>query len=192
MYLDYIEKMNAALQKIEFSSGKLYNVADYNRLMGYLVDIFSENKIDDKYLFFIGNGGSAAIASHMTADFMKNGDMKTVSLYDNPLTTCMGNDYGYQEIFSKPLSIIGNEGDLLVAISSSGNSANIVNAIKTAHEKGMKVLTFTGFRSDNKVRSLGDYNLWVPCEEYGTVESIHLIILQQVVDEILKRDGTGL
>lgn len=154
-----------------------------------LVACFTRHKMAGAQIFFIGNGGSSAIASHMTADFMKNGGMKTYSLYDNAVTTCMGNDYGYEYIFSRPLEFLVREGDLLVAVSSSGNSRNIINAIKVTREKSASVITFTGFKADNKARQLGDLNVHVPCEKYGIVESIHNLILQQIVDVIMERDG---
>lgn len=164
-------------------------VMDYSNGMPRIFEIFSTTKDKGKQLFFVGNGGSAAIASHMTADFMKNGGMKTYSLYDNAVATCMGNDYGYDYIFSKPLSFLMNENDLLVAISSSGKSQNIINAIKVAHEKKATVITFTGFKAENLVRTMGDANIYVPVESYGVVESIHNLILQHIVDVILERDG---
>lgn len=157
-----------------------------------LIDLFSSHKQKQSNIFFIGNGGSAAIASHMTADFMKNGGMNTYSLYDSAMMTCMGNDYGYEYVFSKPLGFLIKDGDLLVAISSSGNSSNIVNAITVAKKKNAEVLTLTGFKENNRAKQLGDYNLYVPCMEYGLVESIHNMILQQIVDVIVKRDGVQL
>lgn len=189
MYTDYIKDLIQHLEatKVYDADGKAY--ADYETAMKELVELFSDIKRGGKQVFFIGNGGSAGIAGHMTADFMKNGGMKTYSLYDNPLTTCMGNDYGYEYIFSRPLEFLGNEGDLLVAISSSGNSMNIVNAIEVAQKKGMKVLTLSGFKEDNRIKSIGTYNLYVPVCHYGMVESIHNLILQQIVDVILERDG---
>lgn len=162
---------------------------DYNTGISLLVNEFTLHKQRSSQLFFIGNGGSSAIASHMTADFMKNGGMNTYSLYDNAVTTCMGNDYGYEYIFSKPLEFLLRPDDLLVAISSSGNSQNIVNAIEVAKRKGAAVITFTGFQPDNKVKQMGDINVYVPCAKYGMVESIHNLILQQIVDEIMERDG---
>ena len=128
----------------------------------------------------------------MTADFMKNGGMNTYSLYDNSVTTCMGNDYGYEYIFSRPMEFLVKPGDLVVAISSSGNSQNIICAIQVAKKKKAAVVTFTGFRKDNQVRQMGDVNVYVPCEKYGIVESIHNLILQQIVDEIMERDGVEL
>ncbi len=182
---DLIENINNT--KIIIPSSVLCN--DYNAGISLLVNEFTEHKQHSSQLFFIGNGGSSAIASHMTADFMKNGGMNTYSLYDNAVTTCMGNDYGYEYIFSKPLEFLLRPDDLLVAISSSGNSQNIVNAIEVAKRKGATVITFTGFEPDNKVKQMGDINVYVPCAKYGMVESIHNLILQQIVDEIMERDG---
>ncbi len=165
---------------------------DYDTGMQELVRCFTRHKEEGTQIFFIGNGGSSAIASHMTADFMKNGGMKTYSLYDNAVTTCMGNDYGYECVFSRPLEFLGQEGDLLVAVSSSGNSQNIVNAIDMANIKKMEIITFTGFKRDNKTKQLGTINVYVPSEQYGIVESIHNLMLQQVVDLIMERDGVRL
>ena len=165
------------------------NRKGYDEGIRLLVDFFSKHKEKNSQLFFIGNGGSAAIASHMTADFMKNGGMNTYSLYDNAVMTCMGNDYGYEYIFSRPMEFLVREDDLVVAISSSGNSANIINAIDVAKQKGASVITFTGFQPNNKAKQLGDISVYVPCERYGIVESIHNLILQQIVDVIMERDG---
>lgn len=188
MYREYLKEL---LQHLEETTVYCEDkpCGDYEEAMGKLVDLFTQIKAAGKQVFFIGNGGSAAIASHMTADFMKNGGMKTYSLYDNSVTTCMGNDYGYAYIFSRPLEFLGNEGDLLVAISSSGNSQNIVNAIEVAQQKHMKIITLTGFEKTNRIVSMGTYNLHVPVSQFGMVESIHNLILQQIVDAIMERDG---
>ena len=191
MYREYLKRLEQKIEEAVYTGGS-EEITDYEDIMKKLVDIFSEVKKQGKCLFFIGNGGSSAIASHMTADFMKNGGMKTYSLYDSAVTTCMGNDYGYEYVFSRPLSFLGNRDDMLIAVSSSGNSENIILAIEAAHERGMKVLTITGFKPDNRARAAGDFNIYVPCCEYGQVESIHCLILQQVVDEILARDGAQL
>lgn len=187
----YIKELITALENTEIWYGISESVKceSYDAGVGLLVDTFTRHKERQSQLFFMGNGGSSAIASHMTADFMKNGGMNTYSLYDNAVTTCMGNDYGYEYIFSKPMEFLVREGDLVVAISSSGNSSNIVNAIKTAKTKKATVITFTGFRADNAAKSLGDINIYVPYEKYGVVESIHNLILQQIVDLIMERDG---
>jgi len=191
-YNPYIEQFIGKLNATEFCQGAGGRAEDYSAGLAMLVDRFTEHKRAHSQVFFIGNGGSAAIASHMTADFMKNGGMRTYSLYDNAVTTCMGNDYGYEYVFSRPLEFLTNPGDLLVAISSSGNSKNIVHAIRAAQGKGASIITFTGFQPDNQARRLGDLNVYVPAEKYGIVESIHNLILQQVVDTIMERDGVTL
>lgn len=188
----YINFLMEKVENTEIWNGTSDKCADYDAGIQFLVDIFAKHKREQSRLFFIGNGGSSAIASHMTADFMKNGGMNTYSLYDNAVTTCMGNDYGYEYIFSRPMDFLIKEGDLVVAISSSGNSQNIINAIETAKNKRATVITLTGFKSDNKAKQMGDVNIYVPCDKYGVVESIHNLILQQIVDVIMERDGVNL
>lgn len=188
----YVKELFEKLCNTEVWRGVTQKCASYDDGVKLLVDMFTMHKEKQTWLFFIGNGGSSAIASHMTADYMKNGGMNTYSLYDNAVTTCMGNDYGYEAIFSRPMEFLVKEGDLVVAISSSGNSPNIIAAIKTAKEKGATVVTLTGFSPDNQAKLLGDINVYVPCEKYGIVESVHNIILQQIVDMIMERDGVKL
>lgn len=185
----YIRELLEKLENTEVWKGTVEKCGSYDAGMKLLVDAFTAHKKRNSQLFFIGNGGSSAIASHMTVDFMKNGGMNTYSLYDNAVTTCMGNDYGYAHIFSRPMEFLVRENDLVVAISSSGNSENILNAIETARGKKASVITFTGFQPDNRAKGLGDINVYVPCEKYGIVESIHNLILQQIVDLIMERDG---
>lgn len=189
---EYIRDLIEKISHTEIWKGTRDRCKSYNEGVELLLGIFSSHKEKQKQLFFIGNGGSSAIASHMTADYMKNGGMNTYSLYDNAVTTCMGNDYGYECIFSRPMEFLVREQDMVVAISSSGNSQNIVNAIETAKKKGATVITFTGFQSNNKIKQMGDINVYVPSEKYGIVESIHNLILQQIVDLIMERDGVKL
>ncbi len=176
--------------KIQKKDGSYHET--YTEGIQMLFDVFLEHKRFCSNLFFVGNGGSAAIASHMAADFMKNGKLNAYNLYDNALTTCIGNDYGYEYIFSKPMDFLVKKDDLVVAISSSGNSQNIINAIQTAKAKNAKVITFTGFSPDNKARQLGDINVYTPCSKYGIVESAHNLILQQIVDMILESEGASI
>lgn len=188
MHNKYVDQVIESLQSTGFWEAGIKKV-NYEEGMEHLISFFLRVRENRGRIFFIGNGGSAAIASHMTADFMKNGNMITYSLYDSAVLTCMGNDYGYEHIFSKPLEFLGERKDLLVAISSSGNSQNILNAVNIALAKGMLVITFTGFNCDNRISRRGHYNIHVPVEHYGIVETIHNLILQQVVDTMLERDG---
>ena len=163
----------------------------YGVWVEHVVDIFSEVDKRKTTLYFIGNGGSAAIAIHMTADYLKNACIRTWSMHDPAVLTCLGNDYGYEYIFSKQLEIVANPGDILVAISSSGNSPSIVNAVRTAREKSCAIITLSGFREDNAIRQMGDYNLYIPSMKYGIVESVHNAVLQQIVDLLKERKQKG-
>lgn len=186
---DYFRKLIKCAEQTIITYADGSRTSSYEEGVELLVKVFLKARNNCRKVFFIGNGGSAAIAIHMTADYMKNGGLKTYSLYDSAVMTCMGNDYGYEEVFSRQLDAYMDEMDLLVAISSSGNSMNIVNAIEVARKKKADVITLSGFKPDNRIRSMGDYNIYVRIEHYGIVESIHNLLLQQVVDTILERDG---
>ena len=156
--------------------------------MEAVIECFRIARKEGNVVFFIGNGGSAGIAIHMTADFLKNAQMRTVSMHNPATLTCLGNDFGMEFIFSKQLELLARPGDLMVAISSSGNSPNILRGIEMAKRNGAWVITLTGFRENNKARQLGDYNIYVPSMEYGIVESVHNIILQQTVDILMEEN----
>ena len=179
----YIDRLARALDETGFKSGRR-TASDYTEGIEMLIDAFCKHKADGSSVYFIGNGGSAAIASHMSADYLKNGRLAVVSMYSFPTITCIGNDFCYDDIFSKQLEMISKSGQLLVTISSSGESENIYRAVLTAKNNDMDVITLTGFKPDNRIRDLGDVSVYVPSEEYGIVEVIHNLILQQVVDEI--------
>ncbi|MBF0319214.1 MAG: SIS domain-containing protein [Nitrospirae bacterium] len=141
-------------------------------------------------LMFIGNGASAAISSHMSTDFWKNGRIRAVAFNDPALLTCMGNDYGYRHVFEKPVEMFADAGDILIAISSSGRSENILLAVAAAIKKGCKVITLSGFDADNPLSSLGDCNFYVPANTYGPVEVLHHFICHCILDSIMKvRNG---
>lgn len=136
-------------------------------------------------IIFIGNGGSAAIAGHMAIDFWKNGGMRAISFNDGPLLTCIGNDYGYKYVFEKPIGMFADPGDILVAISSSGKSENILLGVKAAQLKGCSVMTLSGFDENNPLSSQGECNFYVPSKSYGHVEVIHHSICHCILDSIM-------
>ena len=138
-------------------------------------------------LFFIGNGASASIASHQAVDFWKNTRIPALSFNDAALLTCISNDYGYAHVFEKPVELFMTPRDVLVAISSSGESQNIVNAALAARRRKSKILTLTGFRPSNRLKQLGDFNFHVPAAEYGFVEVSHHAILHCMQDMISKK-----
>lgn len=133
-------------------------------------------------VIFIGNGGSAGISSHMAIDYSKNGGIRATSFNDGAALTCLGNDFGYEYVFSKQIEFHANEKDILIAISSSGNSKNILLAVEAARAKGIKVITLSGFGEGNLLRKLGDINFYIPDTNYGFVEIGHLTIIHAVLD----------
>jgi D-sedoheptulose 7-phosphate isomerase len=135
-------------------------------------------------LIFVGNGGSAAIASHMATDYSKNGGVRSLALNDGSMLTCLGNDLGYDQVFAKQLELHARAGDLVIAISSSGRSPNILNAVKAARDAKCKVVTLSGFSPDNPLRRLGDINFYLASDRYGFVEIGHLTICHAVLDFI--------
>jgi D-sedoheptulose 7-phosphate isomerase len=137
-------------------------------------------------ILFIGNGASAAISSHMAADFLKNGEINAQCFNDGPLLTCMGNDYGYRHVFERPIEIAACPGDVLVAISSSGNSENIVRGVRAGRMKGCSVITMSGFDDTNPLVRSGDINFHVPSFQYGPVEIVHQFIIHCILDIILE------
>ncbi len=137
-------------------------------------------------LIFIGNGASASISSHMATDFSKNAEIRAIAFNDSALLTSMSNDFGYKYVFEKPISMFADSGDILFAISSSGNSENILTAVQCAKSKGCSVVTLSGFKNDNSLSSMGDLNFYVPAQSYGPIEVIHHSICHCILDTIIK------
>jgi D-sedoheptulose 7-phosphate isomerase len=138
----------------------------------------------NKKVIIIGNGGSSAMASHVSVDLTKVGKIRTINFNESDLITCYANDYGYENWIVKALESYADSGDLLIAISSSGNSKNIINACKFAKDNGMSLITFSGFSSYNPLKKLGDINFWVDSKGYNIIEMTHHIWLLALVDSI--------
>jgi len=133
-------------------------------------------------LMFIGNGGSSTIASHMAEDYTKAGGIRTLAFNDPAFLTCLSNDLGFDQVFAKQIEMFAQPGGMLVAISSSGNSQNILNGALAAKKRGCWVMTLSGFTPDNLLRNLGDINVYVPSTEYGFVEITHLTVCHAMLD----------
>lgn len=144
------------------------------------------NQSGGKKLMFIGNGGSAGIAMHALADYANAGGFKTADFYNPALLTCMANDYGYENVFAKPVEMFAELGDMLFAISSSGQSPNIINACRAASGKKCYVITFSGFSPDNPLRKLGRMNFYVPSSHYGFVELAHQTLIHCILDLFIR------
>ena len=140
------------------------------------------NKHDN--IFLIGNGASASMASHIAADLCKNARLSTEVFSDSSLLTAVANDVGTDHLFAVPLQRRGKKGDILVTISSSGKSRNILEAVKTARKIGMKVITFSAMKPDNPLCKLGDLNFYVRADTFGLAESAHAVLLHYWVDMV--------
>lgn len=135
--------------------------------------------------FFAGNGASASIASHAAVDFTKQVGIKAHDFNEPNFITALSNDYGYENWVAMALQLRAAPGDVVVLISSSGKSPNIVHAACEAKRMGLTVVTLSGFGSDNPLRALGDINFWVDSRAYNVVECTHMIWLMAAVDYAL-------
>jgi D-sedoheptulose 7-phosphate isomerase len=139
-------------------------------------------------LIFAGNGASASISSHAATDFTQHAKVRTVCFNDHNLITAFSNDYGYENWVARALEAYADSGDVIVLISSSGKSPNIVNAAKYACEQDLEVVTFSGFAPDNSLQAMGGLNFWVDSRTYNVVESAHLILILAVAN-LLDKGG---
>lgn len=138
-------------------------------------------------VYVIGNGGSAAVASHAVIDLINVAKLRAFTLHEPSVLTCIVNDYGYENAYSRLLAHMARPGDVLIAISSSGRSMNIRNAATQVAGNGGSVITLSGFLHDNPLRSLGDVNIWLDASDYGLVEVGHQFLLHNLSD----RFGAG-
>jgi len=133
-------------------------------------------------VIFVGNGGSAGICSHTAVDYSKNGGIRSLACNDGAVLTCLSNEYGYEHVFEKQIEWHARPGDIVVAISSSGSSINIIRAAKQAKSQECFVVTLSGFSKQNPLRNLGDINFYLDSTSYGFVELGHQIILHAALD----------
>ena len=150
------------------------------------VKILKKIKEKNKKVIFIGNGGSAAMASHASVDFTKVCKIRSINFNEADLLTCYSNDYGYENWAKEALKSYFDKKDLVVLISSSGKSKNIINAAKYCKQKNINLITFTGFDKNNPVKKLGKLNFWVDSKKYNLIEMTHHIWILMAVDYLAK------
>jgi D-sedoheptulose 7-phosphate isomerase len=159
--------------------------SDVDALIDESIDLVA----DSERIFFVGNGGSNSISSHMMEDFGKMLKKQTFSFSDASLITCYANDYGYENAFAEWIKIYKpSKSDLLVAISSSGNSKSILNAVAVCNNNYCPVLTLSGFSKDNALRKMGRVNLHIESNSYGIVETLHQLFIHTLLDECNERN----
>ena len=143
-------------------------------------------------IILAGNGGSAADAQHFAAEivgrFLKErNSLPAISLCVDPsIVTCIANDYGYDEVFSRQVSGLGKEGDVFIGISTSGNSGNCIKAIEEAHRKGMKTIGFIG-KDGGKMKDICDFSLIVPSDKTPRIQEIHTLTVH-LLCEMVERE----
>ena len=174
-------KLGVLLGAVEFDGEGEYVAVNLARLA----------RADGHRIFFIGNGGSAGIASHMAADWAKAGGFKAMCFNEAASITALGNDIGFEVVFARPLELHGARGDILFAISSSGMSKDILIAAQKAKDIGMTLVTLSGFSPSNQLRQMGDLNFYVPSDKYGLVEVAHHAVLHAILDQVVDGARAG-
>lgn len=177
----FIDELINILNTIEVSTQRGEFISFYEGV-NRAIKVLRERTGNGGKIMFIGNGGSSAIASHFALDYWHAGGMRSITFDSSPQLTCLSNDHGYDQVYAIPVKLFAEQGDVLVAISSSGNSANILNGVISAQDNQCTVLTLSGFEPDNKLREMGDFNFYVPSKSYGYVELTHDIILHAILD----------
>lgn len=168
-------------------------VKEYSHLIAEVSRVIADAFNEGKKLVIFGNGGSASDACHIAAEFVNRFKKERPGLpaialnTDVAVITSIANDYDYSEIFARQLKTLGEQGDIAVAISTSGNSKNILKAVDAAKKKGLKTIAFTGLKGD-KFASKSDYAFVVPSDDTPRIQETHITlghVLCQIVEEIL-------
>jgi len=187
---DYSTAVSSALRDVAITdeTGGALTAADgFERWIEITHDVHAHGQ----HIYVIGNGASAAMASHMAADACKNGGLRAHTFNDPSLLTATANDVAFEQVFALPLARFGRAGDMLIAISSSGRSPNIVRGLESARAIGMRIVTLTGKESDNPARGFGDVNVYIPSDRYGWVESAHQVVMHYWLDQYVNLYGRG-
>ena len=183
-----MSKVKNFLTKYYTLQSKLLNFNDKTfENIGKLVEEIKKNKKNKKKIFIFGNGGSAAIANHFSIDITKNAKYRCINLNESSTITCLANDFGYEQWVSKLLEYHADRGDLLILVSSSGASKNLVNAIKFSKKQNKikKIISLTGMSEKNYLNQNSDISFHVKSNSYNLIENTHQIILLSVVDFLI-------
>jgi D-sedoheptulose 7-phosphate isomerase len=172
IYRSYFRKINEVVESVEPS------------LLTQSLELLRKVRSNNGKVIVVGNGGSAAIASHVAVDLTKSANTRAVNFNEADLLTCFANDFGYEKWVSKAMEYYADAIDLAILISSSGASKNIVKGAATAKEMGLKVITLSGFSADNPLRQIGHVNFYAESRAYNVVEMTHHIWLLCLVDSI--------
>ncbi len=178
---EYLRRFTDLLLATQSTDGNGASL-DLDTAMDQVVDKIWQVRNSNGVVLLVGNGGSAAIASHMQNDISKAAGIKALVFTEQPLLTALTNDDGYDAAFEFNTNQWAAQGDLMIAISSSGNSDNILRASRAALNAGASLVTMSGFKPDNQLRSLGEVNLYVASSSYGYVETAHAAVGHYLTD----------
>ena len=159
----------------------LFNLKNNDDIIIFKNAINETHKSEGK-LIFIGNGASASLCSHAATDFTKQAKIKSIAFNDHNLITALSNDYGYEYWVQKAIEFYSNDNDMLIFISVSGESKNILNGIDFANNNNFKTASLSGSKENNSLRLKSDFSLWVDSKAYNIVESIHTIWITLIID----------
>jgi D-sedoheptulose 7-phosphate isomerase len=168
----------------ELLKNNIASFEDYKSELDSFIQQLDLIRNSNAKIVIAGNGGSAAIASHFSVDMVKVGKIRCTNFNEPSLITCFSNDYGYENWLQKAIEVFTDNSDLVILISSRGESKNIINAATWLKSKGIRVVTFTGFSVNNTLKGLGDINFWTNCSSYNIVEITHLTWLLSIIDKI--------
>ena len=174
-------KYNTFYKNYSKSISDLLSSIDTN-LIDQSVELIKKKIKTNNTIYIAGNGGSASIASHVSVDFIKIAKVKSSTFNNSNLITCFANDYGYENWVKEAIKAYCSINDLLILISSSGTSPNIINAAKYCKDTNIDLITLSGFNGDNELKKLGKVNFYVDSKNYNYVEMTHHIILLSIVD----------
>ena len=178
-----VERTGSLLSRVEFFEGsgkRLDPDAGFSKWRRMAERIRGAGRA----VFFIGNGASASMASHCATDLAKNAHVCAQVFSDFSAITAAANDTGYDRVFATLLEQQAQAGDMLVAISSSGNSPNIIEALKLARRMDLATVTLSAMDPQNSSRALGSLNVYVPAQTYGDAETCHAAILHYWIDTL--------
>lgn len=188
MWQANVDRLHGLLHALDFreSEGRPVdpNLA-FQRWAGWTREVHASGNT----VYFIGNGASASMASHFSADLAKNGHLHTQVFSDICLVTAVSNDISFEEVYAEPLRRRGRRGDLLIAISSSGQSPNILRCVEVAGKLGITVVTLSAFAPDNTLRGQGHLNAYIPATTYGEAETCHAAVLHCWMDMMEVKHG---
>jgi D-sedoheptulose 7-phosphate isomerase len=170
---NFNELLNTAIKSIDYD------------ILVKTAEVLKGIKKSGNKIIIVGNGGSAAMASHVAVDLTKAAGCRAITFNEADLLTCFANDYGYENWVEKALNFYADKGDVVILISSSGTSKNIINGANWAKENDVAVITLSGFNSKNPLRQIGDINLWVDSKGYNIIEMTHHVWLVAIVDYIV-------